>query len=295
MKKFLIIMIILCVIGLGGWYIYITSTTYKLTVVSSDKDHGTVSGSKGRYDKGTEVLVFADAKDGHAFDCWTDQDGNIVSKSSSYFFKLDEDTKITANFVDGDSAPLNENGFSVVSVVGGEIEVNMENEYFSISHGKYESPGYWYLGEDDGYEEEKKYNLGAISFDRFHKDTEQGNHPSFRFHKGDGLIIAVFKDKAALRTFQEKPVRRHFSDMRDSGQVTLIDQISSESQASREKDFSASAGGIFTVIHVFTDTDGTEKLTLGSTQWFISVNVSIPQDFLIDNKVIQATYNIKLK
>ena len=69
---------------------------YTVTVQSSDEAMGTVSGG-GEFNKGENVTVTAEAKEGYRFVNWT-VNGAEVSTDAAYTFEVTEKVALTANF-----------------------------------------------------------------------------------------------------------------------------------------------------------------------------------------------------
>lgn len=80
----------------------------KLTLKANPADGGTVYGS-GRYVPGTTVGIRVSNATGYVFENWTDENGNVISKSKSYSYtKGDSDEVLIANFTfnpDGPNEP----------------------------------------------------------------------------------------------------------------------------------------------------------------------------------------------
>jgi len=66
--------------------------------IATDKTEGGKAAGGGTYTAGTSATVIARAFDGYKFTGWTNSDGKVVSKQSTYTFDVIESTTLTANF-----------------------------------------------------------------------------------------------------------------------------------------------------------------------------------------------------
>lgn len=79
--------------------------TYKLTLSGLPANGGSTSGG-GSYAPGTRTTAYASPQSGYIFENWTDNEGNIVSTSSSYTFYMPEkNLGLTAHFRFSPSSP----------------------------------------------------------------------------------------------------------------------------------------------------------------------------------------------
>ena len=75
------------------------TTTYNVTVASSNPAHGTVSGG-GEFSYGQTCTVTATPADGYMFTSWT-SNNEIVSTAAFYTFTVNSDMNLVANFAEG--------------------------------------------------------------------------------------------------------------------------------------------------------------------------------------------------
>lgn len=98
---------------------------YLISVKCSPAKGGDVTGD-GWYDKGESVTLSAYPARGYLFDCWEDEDGEMVSTRLDYAFTVTEDLALTAVFVPDDYDNVLNYPVTTPAVANGSVSITHE-------------------------------------------------------------------------------------------------------------------------------------------------------------------------
>lgn len=173
-----------------------------------------------------------------------------------------------------------------IEVIDGVLEVDEEKERFKLEHeGKYRQIGYWYKGEDDGYDKEKKYN-GYIDFE----DVEKGDE--FRFHKATTFSYIVIRDSKEYQKFMTNPSAATIRQM-DDRKIGLRGDYNENgtSTYTRNININLDEGDYFVVFYKFNNDPIQEKYVVNIGTVYSGSNYSEVHKFIVGNQKFELTFN----